>query len=132
MRALRVCLPFAAVLPACALLGPREEVTGTWQFSDRQRTIQLSLQQDDDRITGTACEVAAGTYVIYRGAPVTGRHPHLTVTVTPESTGSCCPQQAGQRYSLKLEKRGDIVATDGSALRFTRGSDGRCSSGRVE
>ena len=99
---------------ACSLFGPSESVDGLWQGirsgGGGSETVYLTLHQDDDRITGSACFERAGA----AGVPVLSTYPRVKFNT----------------WEGKLEKSGAIVSTKISDLETFRRTDSvspRCS-----
>ena len=97
---------------SCGLTGPSGSLTGQWRANsgDRFTFVYLSLHQNGDDITGTACEVAAGL-TFYSDVQVTGDFPRVEFTVSGNQTRPCCPSIAGSRFSGRQDSSKDIVGT---------------------
>lgn len=109
---------------SCGLLGPSESFEGEWTApAGKFYVIGLSLRQNGDTISGVAC-AADSAVVLYTRAPVTGSYPSIRVVVTASATAPCCAHMAGQTFSAKMEKRGEIVTPDG--IRFRRSTTPAC------
>src|SRR5688572_27137041 len=84
---------------SCNLAGPSESVTGIWSASlGATSFVVMTLHQDDDDITGTACARSDGV-LLYHGVPVRGDHPRVEFDVTSSQTQPCCVFLAGTHFS---------------------------------
>ena len=117
-----LALASSFLLSACGLTAPSPRVTGGWFARGPTHSLlyEMSLQQQENRVTGVACSESAG--VVTFSVPVTGTYPNLEFEVVTEH-----PLQPGvelrQRFSGRMEKRGEIVGRLGSwDLRFTPAS----------
>lgn len=123
MRACILILAFSSI--SCGLTGPSGSLAGTWRANngDRFTFIYLTLQQNDEEITGTACAISANlTY--YSGVQVSGDFPNLQFTVSESQTGPCCPILAGSQFKGRQDSTKDIVGTyRGADVRFVRWSE---------
>jgi hypothetical protein len=82
-----VALTFVGV--SCNLTGPSESLAGTWMARGigHSSIFGLTLQQNGDRITGTACYTDA--IQIFSGVPVTGDYPDLLFEAGPGDFTPC-------------------------------------------
>ena len=127
MRILATVLLTALSL-GCNLTGPSGSVTGTWTASGigHSSFIGLTLAQNGDEITGTACAISDGV-LLYRNVPVTGDHPNLQFIVTVANVQDCCVALVGTRFSGRQESSGDIIGSySTSDLRFKRADPSIC------
>jgi hypothetical protein len=118
---LSICLVAAALNSACGLFGPTEPLTGAWVekrtgplSADRFQGNFLNLQQDGDRISGTACYLIAGR-LRFRDAPVVGRYPYMSRVITETSVCNVplCEGLVGSNWSGRVDGSGDIVSIGG-------------------
>jgi hypothetical protein len=110
------------VTAGCNLTGPSDDLTGTWvsNSGDHFTFATLTLRQEGDTITGTACESSAGM-LYFRGVPVVGDYPSLTFTVAAQYTEPCCASVTGSTFIGRRDSSGDIVGTyRGRDIRFQR------------
>lgn len=129
MRKIAISLLVLATL-GCNLAGPSDDLTGTWvaNSGDRFTFSTLTLRQDGDEITGTACEMHNAGFLYYQGVPVFGDYPNLTFTVAAQYTQPCCTSVTGSTFQGRRDSTGDIVGTyRGRDIRFERG-DARCET----
>ena len=74
---------------SCNINGPTGPLTGTWMARGigHSSIFGLTLQQNGDRITGTACYTDA--IEIFTGVPVTGDDPELRFEARPGDFTPC-------------------------------------------
>jgi hypothetical protein len=123
---MRVLVFLLAVSTAgCNLSGPSGSLAGQWRANtgDRFTFVYLTLEQNDDEISGTACAISANlTY--YSGVPVSGDFPDLQFTVSGNQTEPCCGVLAGSHFQGRQDSSKDIVGTyRGVDIRFERSSE---------
>ena len=120
----------ALVLSAmgCNLTGPSESLTGTWTASlGKFSFVGITLQQNGDDITGTACARSDGV-LLYSGVPVQGDHPRISFEVASTNTQPCCAHLAGTRFSGRQDSTEDIVGRLGAVdVRFERSTTSVCN-----
>lgn len=112
----------------CNLTGPSESLTGTWMASlGKSSFVGITLQQDGDDISGTACARSDGV-LLYSGVPVRGDHPRISFEVPSSHTQPCCAHLAGTRFSGRQDSTHDIVGRLGSTdIRFERSTTNVCN-----
>jgi hypothetical protein len=110
MRALIVLLALSTA--GCNLFGPSGDLTGEWRANtgDRFTFTYLTLQQNGDDITGTACSVAPNV-TLYRAVPVSGDFPNVRFAVSSSQTPPCCGSLAGSEFVGRQDSSKDIVGT---------------------
>ena len=113
----------------CGLTGPSGDLSGRWVANSGGRFafVEMTLQQSDDEITGTACANSDGV-LLYRGAPVNGDFPDLQFTVAGSQTQPCCGVLAGAAFRGRQDSSKDIVGTyRGVEIRFKRAEFSICN-----
>jgi hypothetical protein len=113
---------------ACGPTAPSRSIAGSWfaRGIGHSQVFELVLQQDGERVSGSACGVDGGI-VLFSGAPVRSTHPNVQFIVTAAAAGACCPHLAGRQFSGRLDDTGDVVGQFGTIdLRFTRSEGGLC------
>ena len=119
MRAFIFLLAVSAA--GCNPFGPSGDLTGVWRANtgDRFTFTYLTLEQNGDDITGTACEIGPNL-TFYSGVQVSGDFPRLEFTVLESQTAPCCKVRAGS-FSGRQDSSKDIVGTyRGREVRFER------------
>ena len=117
----------------CDLTGPSGSVSGAWTANTGGRFsfVSMTLEENGDDITGTACAVSDGI-VLYRNVPVSGSYPNLQFTVNVTNVSNCCVELVGTRFSGRQESSGDIIgpyatsAANVRAARFKRADTSIC------
>ena len=116
-------------LSSCNLTGPSEPLTGNWRSNvgDKFTFAFLSIEQQGDQISGTACAAAAGVGFFYKGVPIRGEFPHVQFDVAATYTQPCCAAVTGTRFSGRQDSTGDIIGVyNNREVRFTRWSGPVC------
>ena len=125
---LRLSMVALVLTAGCNLTGPSEELTGTWTASlGKFSFVGITLQQNGDDITGTACARSDGV-LLYSGVPVSGDHPRISFHVASTNTQPCCAHMAGTSFSGRQDSTHDIVGRLGSVdIRFERSGTSVCN-----
>ena len=88
--------------------------------------VGITLQQDGDDISGTACARSDGV-LLYHGVPVRGDYPRVEFDVSSAQTQPCCTFLAGTHFSGRQDDTRDIVGRIGNVdVRFERSTTDVC------
>jgi hypothetical protein len=123
-----VVVLLALSMVGCNLTGPDDNLSGSWLANSGGRFsfVEITLQQDGDEITGTACANSDGV-LLYSGAPVFGQYPDLQFTVSGSQTQPCCSGLGGSQFRGHHDGSKDIVGTyRGVDIRFKRSTTPFC------
>jgi hypothetical protein len=112
---------------SCNLTGPSQSLTGIWTASlATSSVVVMTLHQDDDDISGTACARSDGV-LLYHGVPVRGDRSRVEFDVSSSQTQPCCGFLAGTHFSGRQDDNGDIVGRLGNVdVRFERSASDVC------
>jgi hypothetical protein len=126
LRSIVVLLALSTI--GCNLTGPDENLSGSWLANSGGHFsfVEISLQQNGDEITGTACANSDGV-LLYSGTPVFGEYPDLQFTVSGSQIQPCCSVLVGSQFRGHQDGSKDIVGTyRGVDIRFKRSTAPLC------